>query len=666
MQRKPGNTLSPILSGPALWRYFQSSEPTWYPKLKFWFSERKAQNDINPSEVSENDNKKNKKFLYNEVVPAVVKADNQLGSISLGTIVRKSNINSVLKHHNDKKIKAHPAGKLHIFSITDYWEIGEPDEAQPIDWMNVGAVHHHVPMTDFKPEIVPDTILAAVYEIRKILEQNPNNTVYIHCKAGKARSAMIVAAYVSIYGSTHGIELDKDTRPGVSNIVKGAAYVKKMRPQVDLHEEEFGTHGSISRLYDIESAGKIQKAQKAIDLHVRLVEDIQNDGKRPTTDACINEFNEYQRKRIWPQGRTPTGNTPLSSLEFKNWLSQGTAFKQLLIFSADENVPQSDRNKFREMLQKIYHARNDSWIDDLAALTRSFAPDNINNPLSRNDAWTNDVKTNIYLSLNALREEVANYNHHRARVIETNRQTQAATNIATQPKTWAVINTQLNAARSLQVKLTGHDWSQSHRTMHEVVIRSESENKHVNIPTPVKAMMDKIKAGMHEYSTDNTMDTALKQAVAIALHESHSNKNSPYEKNMYKQFSDLIDIDASIKKIMEEIEKSTFIVIKGLGSHAKIKGKDVPKNVAKIYECLKDYDPNNDEINIGKIITALEISKHNTQSMKIVSMLFRHNVTESFYQNIERHLVLKKGDALANAVDNLMKPSHQSLGNVIR
>jgi hypothetical protein len=125
----------PLLSGPALWRCYQSINPTWKLKFKFHISENHAQSDTIPNLQIEDKHPNNKKFLYDTVVPANYDKNIERGSVVLGTIVRKKNIHFIVDYHKANRNADFPDGKLHIFSVTDYWEIGGKAEAQPQDWI---------------------------------------------------------------------------------------------------------------------------------------------------------------------------------------------------------------------------------------------------------------------------------------------------------------------------------------------------------------------------------------------------------------------------------------------------------------------------------------------------------------------------------------------------
>lgn len=246
-----------------------------------------------------------------------------------------------------------------IVSVTDEFEQSMLDRVQPIDLDQAGFMHHQVPMTDFAAAITPEALLAAAYIVRMLLEQE--KSIYIHCKAGRARSASLVALYLSIYGEEHGVPFHSDYR--LKDVID---FIKSKRGQVSLHDK------SVTDWDDLTDPklGKLLRIQEAFNLHKQLI------GTSSEMTCSLGELIQRFNQHSLAAENTPRGDTALSTIEFKNWLLQLTSFKQLkvianqAIVSAQSSVTgfatslfkHNQREQYiRELLALIYSATDDHW-----------------------------------------------------------------------------------------------------------------------------------------------------------------------------------------------------------------------------------------------------------------------------------------------------------------
>jgi len=331
------------------------------------------------------ENKKDKKQHPMDVV---------VNGLILGVIPKSNQIDDIIKQ---AKSSQDPVKAIHIFSITDEFEQGmqgmlQPRELEELQKKHgIEFKHHQVPMTDFGAEITSQSILATVYKMQKIIEEG--GTVYIHCKAGRARSAMIVAAYLSIFGNQHNLEWQENdaTNPPLNQAVK---FLKDKRSQVDLHEIKVTDWKNLMQQKG--GIAKLQKAQEAINLHNAIVLKLKIEGiTTRTTDDYINKFNEYTKKQWkgidWE--KTPVkkiskiekminqlmhknekwnfnlGTTVLSNLEFKNILIDLTSFKQLKIYATHAQNYSKQTSELTQyvnaFLKQIYEAKDNNWYEEL-------------------------------------------------------------------------------------------------------------------------------------------------------------------------------------------------------------------------------------------------------------------------------------------------------------
>ncbi|MBX3708840.1 MAG: hypothetical protein KIT56_08820 [Gammaproteobacteria bacterium] len=296
--------------------------------------------------------KKKKKAYDNVTINNQNKTRGENVDLSQGDI----NLSVIPTYSRALKLAKEAANKgksgLVIYSMTDEFEHGP--KIQPKDFNKVNAEmkkymrekfpernfiveQKQTPFTDFGPGIHPENILKTVYDMRQDIEDGKE--IIIHCKAGKARSALVLACYVNIYGDLHGIKLNNESK----TVVDAAAYLKSQRPQVDLHHDEFQDVGmkedefknqlnqgafqhistsmeesKFSRKQAKENpqaistghekilalAGKLNQGQKALFLHEMLVKEIQiqikkNKDYKPTSSEIIEMHNQFVRYGIY-------------------------------------------------------------------------------------------------------------------------------------------------------------------------------------------------------------------------------------------------------------------------------------------------------------------------------------------------------------------------------
>ncbi|MBA2657565.1 MAG: dual specificity protein phosphatase family protein [Tatlockia sp.] len=67
---------------------------------------------------------------------------------------------------------------------------------KPSLWADAGIEHHHLPFLDFTAKVNPHLAVEALKKMCETFERG--GTVYVHCKAGRSRSPLIVAIFLSI------------------------------------------------------------------------------------------------------------------------------------------------------------------------------------------------------------------------------------------------------------------------------------------------------------------------------------------------------------------------------------------------------------------------------------------------------------------------------------
>lgn len=259
--------------------------------------------------------------------------------------------------------------QLMIVSITDDFELAMGTKVQPKQHKDNGNQHYLMPMTDFGGgATTPEAVLAAVYQIRQAVLRG--NSIYIHCKAGRARSAMVVATYLAIYPPKDATFAQYDLKGAIE-------YLKSKRTQVNLHQKSVADnqwdflHDPL--LHNIKGIGKLEKASQAINLHQKLIErqkDICEVESKDSNENFVKIFNlandlpieAFNENAITNYPAMKHGDSILSSLEFKNHLVQMNSFKQLKVLATQSQSQGKRVDYVNEMCEMILNATNDNWF----------------------------------------------------------------------------------------------------------------------------------------------------------------------------------------------------------------------------------------------------------------------------------------------------------------
>lgn len=116
------------------------------------------------------------------------------------------------------------SGVTHVLSMVEDFEIEDGWFNKPVkqsDWHDHGIVVKHIKAIDFLP-LKREEIEEGVAFLSEILDGS--NTVYVHCKAGRGRSATIVIVYLM---QVEGLSFQE-----------AHDYVKAQRPQINLNKQQ--------------------------------------------------------------------------------------------------------------------------------------------------------------------------------------------------------------------------------------------------------------------------------------------------------------------------------------------------------------------------------------------------------------------------------------------
>lgn len=159
-------------------------------------------------------------FFYGTMLPHIrTKAphwDWITNQIMLGALPIKSKCWRWGGHHskivNQAKAKQKPLGL--VVSAVQAFEIegkGLPFKpVSPHDWQEVHVSHQHISIPDFSAKVLPKDVRTAIERMHQAIKTN--HSVYIHCKAGRGRSWMVLMCYLTTFGGMDFPQAEKLVR----------------------------------------------------------------------------------------------------------------------------------------------------------------------------------------------------------------------------------------------------------------------------------------------------------------------------------------------------------------------------------------------------------------------------------------------------------------------
>lgn len=110
------------------------------------------------------------------------------------------------------------------------------------DWDLANIAHHEVPIEDYTIDVDPENVFHAIMIIHDYLSRGL--AVYVHCKAGKSRSATIVAAYILIHACG-----DNKPFPENTSMEEIRIYMLFRRRQLLINENHFAIARQTKEFY---------------------------------------------------------------------------------------------------------------------------------------------------------------------------------------------------------------------------------------------------------------------------------------------------------------------------------------------------------------------------------------------------------------------------------
>jgi protein-tyrosine phosphatase len=139
-----------------------------------------------------------------------------LGAIPLATMSHHQELQNLLSDHSFSVLTV-----LQKFENQENGLVGTP--IKPTDWINLSIPHKQIEIFDLNPISISE-LNEGVDFIHQQLEQRH---VYVHCKVGRGRSAMMIMGYIMKY---HQQELNLQENDNV--VQKAIEFVRKSRPQI--------------------------------------------------------------------------------------------------------------------------------------------------------------------------------------------------------------------------------------------------------------------------------------------------------------------------------------------------------------------------------------------------------------------------------------------------
>ena len=104
-----------------------------------------------------------------------------------------------------------------VVSMNEDYELKAFSHLGP-EWASLGVKFLQLPTTDLFEAPDQDKLRRGVSFIQELTSEHPESSVYVHCKAGRTRSATLVGCYlIEEYGYTpeQAVEAMKEKRPHI-------------------------------------------------------------------------------------------------------------------------------------------------------------------------------------------------------------------------------------------------------------------------------------------------------------------------------------------------------------------------------------------------------------------------------------------------------------------
>jgi len=226
------------------------------------------------------------------------------------------------KTSDEKKSHQKPLGL--IVSVVDYFELGGnaflKKIATPLDWKNKNVEHYSLPIADFGADVPVTAIIHAIDAIRKCVLEN--KSVYIHCKAGRGRSAMLSAIYLALFDNAC---IDLNPKIALDNAIE------KIKSQ---------------RCHIVLDSIKYQKAFETVQTLQKII-------LQEVAETQVQDEEKNIIKKL---------DILLSKDATKMEIAQLASFKELAFYGASILGSSNRTNIIKMFFKKILNAENSDWL----------------------------------------------------------------------------------------------------------------------------------------------------------------------------------------------------------------------------------------------------------------------------------------------------------------
>ena len=100
----------------------------------------------------------------------------------------------------------------------------------PQDWLANDIKHTLVNMRDFSADVDHKTVIQTILKIKEAIDNH--QSVYIHCKAGRSRSAMLCAIFLTVF-------IDNPMTQQKYTLPESILFLKNARKQLLIDRRKF-------------------------------------------------------------------------------------------------------------------------------------------------------------------------------------------------------------------------------------------------------------------------------------------------------------------------------------------------------------------------------------------------------------------------------------------
>lgn len=252
-----------------------------------------------------------------------------------------------------KKVRVPDSDSMLVVSAVDPYENNETlllmDPVRPAEWKKTFTIdqsevkveHEQLVMRDFSSGREIDIKSAAEIVIKIQQFRNDGNSVLVHCKAGRTRSAMLVASVLAIYDL--GKLPENATKSPEELIDLAVKFIEVKRPQIKVHKDVKLTAVKIVNMVKNILRGDVKPEES-------LKTKIERMAINPIVKYAVKNEGSYSE-----------------FLEYRNKANDSTVRKAISWIRPIQRVEHLD--KFAASIESVDDIHNGSWLSHLMCQT---------------------------------------------------------------------------------------------------------------------------------------------------------------------------------------------------------------------------------------------------------------------------------------------------------